>query len=105
MKGTKFKLDGINVVVQSKLAEGGFAVVYKVTTDDKRARALALKRQFVNEDDQRQLTAVRRECDIVRSLGKHKNIVSFLAAVQRQVLMHFYRCFIFYSLSACARRA
>jgi len=30
LKGTKLKVDGQTIIVQNKLAEGGFAVVYKV---------------------------------------------------------------------------
>ncbi len=53
------------IVVESKLAEGGFAIVYKVISDDRRQRPMALKRQFINEDDQRHLDACRREYEIV----------------------------------------
>jgi hypothetical protein len=65
MRGAHMKVDAVPIVVESKLAEGGFAIVYKVVSDDRRQRPMALKRQFINEDDQRHLDACRREYEIV----------------------------------------
>ncbi|CAJ0959412.1 unnamed protein product, partial [Mesorhabditis belari] len=74
-RGTILNLQSHTVVIDRKLAEGGFAIVYLVT--DKKNRNFALKRQFIN-DDPRQVEACKRECQIISSLRGHKNIVEYV---------------------------
>ena len=71
MRGQHMKVDSVAVVVEGKLAEGGFAIVYKVVSDDRRQRPMALKRQFINEDDTKHMEACRREYEIVVSHCGH----------------------------------
>ncbi|CAJ0584794.1 unnamed protein product, partial [Mesorhabditis spiculigera] len=74
-RGTQLHVHNHNVVVDKKLAEGGFAIVYLVV--DKKNRQFALKRQFIN-DDLKQVEACRRESQIISSLRGHKNIVEYV---------------------------
>ncbi|VDD85155.1 unnamed protein product [Enterobius vermicularis] len=67
-------LQKYTVVIEKKLAEGGFAIIYLVV--DKNNRQYALKRQFIS-DDQRQLEACKREC-CISCLQGHKNIVRYV---------------------------
>ncbi|CAD5219926.1 unnamed protein product [Bursaphelenchus okinawaensis] len=74
-KGTTVKLGKKSYVVEKKLAEGGFAIVYLV--QDKHNRCYALKRQLIR-DDQRQVEACKTEAQIVKNLNGHKNIVGYV---------------------------
>uniref|UniRef100_A0A914W2G4 non-specific serine/threonine protein kinase n=1 Tax=Plectus sambesii TaxID=2011161 RepID=A0A914W2G4_9BILA len=75
VRGAVIKLQHNTVTLERKLAEGGFAIVYLAS--DKNGRQYALKRQFISEDE-RQLQACKRECQIISSLSSHKNIVSYV---------------------------
>ncbi|VDO87005.1 unnamed protein product [Soboliphyme baturini] len=77
VKGQVINVCGVLVTVESKIAEGGFSVVYTVRQNGN-GSLLALKRQFVN--DTRLLEACRREAEIIRTLGRHPNIVSYVAS-------------------------
>jgi serine/threonine protein kinase len=74
-KGSTVKLGKKTFTVESKLAEGGFAIVYLVC--DKHNRYYALKRQLIR-DDPRQVDACRTEFQIVKNLNGHKNIVAYV---------------------------
>ncbi|KAH7730624.1 NAK/BIKE protein kinase [Aphelenchoides avenae] len=74
-KGSTVKLGKKSYTVESKLAEGGFAIVYLVC--DKHNRYYALKRQLIR-DDPRQVEACRTESQIVKNLNGHKNIVAYV---------------------------
>lgn len=63
-KGSTVKLGKKSYVVEKKLAEGGYALVYLVS--DKKNRLYALKRQLIR-DDPRQVEACRTEAQIVVS--------------------------------------
>jgi predicted Ser/Thr protein kinase len=63
-KGSTVKLGKKSYVVEKKLAEGGYAIVYLVS--DKKSRLYALKRQLIR-DDPRQVEACRTEAQIVVS--------------------------------------
>lgn len=61
-KGSTVKLGKKSYVVEKRLAEGGYAIVYLVS--DKKNRLYALKRQLIR-DDPRQIEACRTEAQIV----------------------------------------
>lgn len=61
-KGSTVKLGKKSYVVERRLAEGGYAIVYLVS--DKKNRLYALKRQLIR-DDPRQIEACRTEAQIV----------------------------------------
>ncbi|PAA92196.1 hypothetical protein BOX15_Mlig021406g1 [Macrostomum lignano] len=72
--GRTFHLHRYQLVVEEKIAEGGFAVVFKVrSTQD--GRIFALKRMCVNNENSLQIC--QREITIVRSLT-HKNIIKYV---------------------------
>uniref|UniRef100_A0A0N5A9W4 non-specific serine/threonine protein kinase n=1 Tax=Syphacia muris TaxID=451379 RepID=A0A0N5A9W4_9BILA len=73
-RGTVVKLQNYTVVIEKKLAEGGFAIIYLV--NDKSNHQFALKRQFINDD--RQLEACKRECCIIKCLQGHQNIIRYV---------------------------
>lgn len=64
-KGATIKLGKKSYVVEKKLAEGGYALVYLV--QDKHNRCYALKRQLIR-DDPRQVDACKTEAQIVVSI-------------------------------------
>ncbi|KAI6200599.1 Kinase domain protein [Aphelenchoides besseyi] len=73
-KGSTIKLGKKTYVVERKLAEGGYAIVYLVC--DKHSRCYALKRQLIR-DDPRQVEACKTESQIVKNLN-HPNIVGYV---------------------------
>ncbi|KFD55252.1 hypothetical protein M513_03893, partial [Trichuris suis] len=76
-KGQVVTVGGISVTIEGKIAEGGFSYVYLVRCQNT-GRLMALKRQFVNEP--RLLEACRLEAEIMRTLGDHPNIVTYIAS-------------------------
>ncbi|CAD5227263.1 unnamed protein product [Bursaphelenchus xylophilus] len=74
-KGATIKLGKKSYVIEKKLAEGGYAIVYLV--QDKHNRCYALKRQLIR-DDPRQVEACKTEAQIVKNLNGHKNIVAYV---------------------------
>jgi serine/threonine protein kinase len=61
-KGSTVKLGKKSYIIERRLAEGGYAIVYLVS--DKKNRLYALKRQLIR-DDPRQIEACRTEAQIV----------------------------------------
>ncbi|CDW59562.1 AP2 associated protein kinase 1 [Trichuris trichiura] len=76
-KGQVVTVGSISVTIEGKIAEGGFSYVYLVRCQNT-GRLMALKRQFVNEP--RLLEACRLEAEIIRTLGDHPNIVTYIAS-------------------------
>jgi len=72
--GKKFVIGKHSVVVEDVLAEGGFAIVFLVRSNN--GQKLALKRMCVNND--KDLSVCRREINIVSNLTGHKNLIEFL---------------------------
>ncbi|KAI6176223.1 Kinase domain protein [Aphelenchoides bicaudatus] len=73
-KGSTVKLGKKSYVVEKKLAEGAYGIVYLVS--DKKNRLYALKRQLIR-DDARQIEACKTEAQIVKNLH-HPNIVNYV---------------------------
>ncbi|XP_056593319.1 AP2-associated protein kinase 1 isoform X3 [Triplophysa dalaica] len=72
--GRAFTVGRHQVTVEETLAEGGFAIVFLVRTNQ--GVRCALKRMYVNNEYD--LQVCQREIQIMRDLNGHKNIVGFL---------------------------
>uniref|UniRef100_A0A671SAU0 non-specific serine/threonine protein kinase n=1 Tax=Sinocyclocheilus anshuiensis TaxID=1608454 RepID=A0A671SAU0_9TELE len=72
--GRAFTVGRHHVTVEETLAEGGFAIVFLVRTNQ--GVRCALKRMYVNNEYD--LQVCKREIQIMRDLNCHKNIVGFL---------------------------
>uniref|UniRef100_A0A8C1H101 non-specific serine/threonine protein kinase n=1 Tax=Cyprinus carpio TaxID=7962 RepID=A0A8C1H101_CYPCA len=72
--GRAFTVGRHQVTVEETLAEGGFAIVFLVRTNQ--GVRCALKRMYVNNEHD--LQVCNREIQIMRDLNGHKNIVGFL---------------------------
>ncbi|XP_051539581.1 AP2-associated protein kinase 1-like isoform X2 [Myxocyprinus asiaticus] len=72
--GRAFTVGRHQVTVEETLAEGGFAIVFLVRTNQ--GVRCALKRMYVNNEYD--LQVCKREIQIMRDLSGHKNIVAFL---------------------------
>ncbi|XP_067290300.1 AP2-associated protein kinase 1 isoform X4 [Pseudorasbora parva] len=72
--GRAFTVGRHQVTVEETLAEGGFAIVFLVRTNQ--GVRCALKRMYVNNEHD--LQVCKREIQIMRDLTGHKNIVGFL---------------------------
>ncbi|XP_050976543.1 AP2-associated protein kinase 1 isoform X5 [Labeo rohita] len=72
--GRAFTVGRHQVTVDETLAEGGFAIVFLVRTNQ--GVRCALKRMYVNNEYD--LQVCKREIQIMRDLNGHKNIVGFL---------------------------
>ncbi|KAK7125500.1 hypothetical protein R3I93_021004 [Phoxinus phoxinus] len=72
--GRAFTVGRHQVTVEETLAEGGFAIVFLVRTNQ--GVRCALKRMYVNNEYD--LQVCKREIQIMRDLNGHKNIVGFL---------------------------
>ncbi|XP_067253683.1 AP2-associated protein kinase 1 isoform X4 [Chanodichthys erythropterus] len=72
--GRAFTVGRHQVTVEETLAEGGFAIVFLVRTNQ--GVRCALKRMYVNNEHDLQIC--KREIQIMRDLNGHKNIVGFL---------------------------
>ncbi|XP_051973254.1 AP2-associated protein kinase 1-like isoform X1 [Xyrauchen texanus] len=72
--GRAFTVGRHQVTVEETLAEGGFAIVFLVRTNQ--GVRCALKRMYVNNEHD--LQVCKREIQIMRDLCGHKNIVGFL---------------------------
>uniref|UniRef100_W5LMZ7 non-specific serine/threonine protein kinase n=1 Tax=Astyanax mexicanus TaxID=7994 RepID=W5LMZ7_ASTMX len=79
--GRNFTVGRHQVTVEETLAEGGFAIVFLVRTNQ--GVRCALKRMYVNNEYD--LQVCRREIQIMRDLSGHKNIVGFLDSSVTQV--------------------
>ncbi|KAL4149341.1 hypothetical protein QTP88_003306 [Uroleucon formosanum] len=71
--GKQFTVGRTSVTVEDVIAEGGFAVVFLVKSNNKK---YAVKRLFVN--DEVDLGVAKKEIQIASSLNGHKNIVGFI---------------------------
>ncbi|XP_029920611.1 AP2-associated protein kinase 1 [Myripristis murdjan] len=72
--GRAFSIGRHQVTVEEIIAEGGFAVVFLVRTNQ--GVRCALKRMYVNNEHD--LQVCKREIQIMKDLVGHKNIVGFL---------------------------
>ncbi|XP_058267533.1 AP2-associated protein kinase 1 isoform X2 [Hemibagrus wyckioides] len=72
--GRTFVIGHHQVTVEETLAEGGFAIVFLVRTNQ--GVRCALKRMYVNNEHD--LQVCRREIQIMRDLSGHKNIVGYV---------------------------
>ncbi|XP_027030539.2 AP2-associated protein kinase 1 isoform X1 [Tachysurus fulvidraco] len=72
--GRTFIIGHHQVTVEETLAEGGFAIVFLVRTNQ--GVRCALKRMYVNNEHD--LQVCRREIQIMRDLSGHKNIVGYV---------------------------
>ncbi|XP_069733811.1 AP2-associated protein kinase 1 isoform X2 [Phaenicophaeus curvirostris] len=72
--GRVFGVGRFQVTVEEVLAEGGFAIVFLVRTNN--GMKCALKRMYVNNEYD--LQVCKREIQIMRDLSGHKNIVGYI---------------------------
>ncbi|XP_067168582.1 AP2-associated protein kinase 1 isoform X3 [Apteryx mantelli] len=72
--GRVFSIGRCQVTVDEVLAEGGFAIVFLVRTNN--GVKCALKRMYVNNEYD--LQVCKREIQIMRDLSGHKNIVGYI---------------------------
>uniref|UniRef100_A0A8C6ZIB6 non-specific serine/threonine protein kinase n=1 Tax=Nothoprocta perdicaria TaxID=30464 RepID=A0A8C6ZIB6_NOTPE len=72
--GRVFNIGRCQVTVDEVLAEGGFAIVFLVRTNN--GVKCALKRMYVNNEYD--LQVCKREIQIMRDLSGHKNIVGYI---------------------------
>lgn len=72
--GRVFSIGRYQVTVDEVLAEGGFAIVFLVRTNN--GMRCALKRMYVNNEHD--LQVCKREIQIMRDLVGHKNIVGYI---------------------------
>ncbi|KAM9516459.1 AP2-associated protein kinase 1 isoform 9-T9 [Guaruba guarouba] len=72
--GRVFSIGRHQVTVDEVLAEGGFAIVFLVRTNN--GMKCALKRMYVNNEYD--LQVCKREIQIMRDLSGHKNIVGYI---------------------------
>ncbi|KYO44144.1 BMP-2-inducible protein kinase isoform B [Alligator mississippiensis] len=72
--GRVFNIGRHQVTVDEVLAEGGFAIVFLVRTNN--GMKCALKRMYVNNEHD--LQVCKREIQIMRDLSGHKNIVGYI---------------------------
>ncbi|XP_029459875.1 AP2-associated protein kinase 1 isoform X3 [Rhinatrema bivittatum] len=72
--GRVFSIGRHQVTVDEVLAEGGFAIVFLVRTNN--GMKCALKRMYVNNEHD--LQVCKREIQIMRDLSGHKNIVGYI---------------------------
>ncbi|XP_074838146.1 AP2-associated protein kinase 1 isoform X9 [Carettochelys insculpta] len=72
--GRVFHIGRHQVTVDEVLAEGGFAIVFLVRTNN--GMKCALKRMYVNNEHD--LQVCKREIQIMRDLSGHKNIVGYI---------------------------
>ena len=71
------------MTIESVIAEGGFAIVYCGRLVNEKGAKCALKRMFVNDEDQ--LAVCQYEIKLMRELNGHKNIVRYKAhSIKRQ---------------------
>ncbi|GAB0095500.1 uncharacterized protein DMENIID0001_108920 [Sergentomyia squamirostris] len=73
--GKQFVVGRTTVTVDDILAEGGFAMVFLVKSNNGSAR-YALKRMYVNNDYD--LNVAKREIQIASNLNGHKNIIGYV---------------------------
>ncbi|XP_059617361.1 uncharacterized protein LOC132262196 isoform X1 [Phlebotomus argentipes] len=73
--GKAFTVGRSTVTVEDILAEGGFAMVFLVKSNNGSAR-YALKRMYVNNDYD--LNVAKREIQIASNLNGHKNIIGYI---------------------------
>ncbi|KAF9432869.1 hypothetical protein BGZ76_010197, partial [Entomortierella beljakovae] len=76
LPGTTIQLGRYTVVIDRYIAEGGFAHVYLATLASGGGFPLVVKRIAVA--DKERLAIVQKEIDIMKCLGKHKNIVEYM---------------------------
>ncbi|KAI8605823.1 kinase-like domain-containing protein [Dissophora ornata] len=76
LPGTTIHLGKYTVVIDRYIAEGGFAHVYLATLANGTGFPVVVKRIAVA--DKERLAIVNKEIEIMRRLGKHKNIVGYL---------------------------
>ncbi|XP_049819668.1 AP2-associated protein kinase 1 isoform X2 [Aethina tumida] len=72
--GKVFTVGRHTVTVEDVLAEGGFAIVYLVKSNN--GSRYALKRMYVNNEQD--LNVAKREIQIASSLSGHKNIIGYV---------------------------
>ncbi|XP_030761493.1 LOW QUALITY PROTEIN: AP2-associated protein kinase 1 [Sitophilus oryzae] len=72
--GKVFTVGRQTVTVEDILAEGGFAIVYLVRSNN--GTKYALKRMYVNNEQD--LNVAKREIQITSSLNGHKNIIGYI---------------------------
>ncbi|CAG0890123.1 unnamed protein product [Darwinula stevensoni] len=72
--GKVFTTGKLSLTVEDTIAEGGFAIVFLVKGSN--GVHYGLKRMYVNNDYD--LHVCKREIEIVKQLGGHKNIVSYI---------------------------
>ncbi|XP_063910148.1 AP2-associated protein kinase 1 [Zophobas morio] len=72
--GKVFTVGRQTVTVEDILAEGGFAIVYLVRSNN--GTRYALKRMYVNNEQD--LNVAKREIQIASSLSGHKNIIGYV---------------------------
>ncbi|RZC38773.1 Pkinase domain containing protein, partial [Asbolus verrucosus] len=72
--GKVFTVGRQTVTVEDILAEGGFAIVYLVKSNN--GTRYALKRMYVNNEQD--LNVAKREIQIASSLSGHKNIIGYV---------------------------
>ncbi|CAG9860546.1 unnamed protein product [Phyllotreta striolata] len=72
--GKVFTVGRQTVTVEDVLAEGGFAMVYSVKSNN--GSKYALKRMYVNNEQD--LNVAKREIQIASSLSGHKNIIGYV---------------------------
>eukprot|EP00047_Mylnosiga_fluctuans_P015191 m.44084 g.44084 ORF g.44084 m.44084 type:complete len:495 (+) comp5812_c0_seq2:102-1586(+) len=77
--GRQYKLGKYMVTVVEVIAQGGFAIVYKVETEDTTPYAL----KVVRLHDQESLDVTAREIEVMRLLSGHANTVKLFAADMR----------------------
>uniref|UniRef100_A0A1I8J748 non-specific serine/threonine protein kinase n=1 Tax=Macrostomum lignano TaxID=282301 RepID=A0A1I8J748_9PLAT len=106
--GRQFSLSRHQVVVEEKLAEGGFALVFRVRSQLD-GRVYALKRMCVNDEQAMQVCML--EVSLVRSIT-HKNVVRYVDHAVHQLpngvreillLMVYYRRSLSDLLNRCAQ--
>ncbi|XP_019636134.1 PREDICTED: BMP-2-inducible protein kinase-like isoform X4 [Branchiostoma belcheri] len=73
-EGKLFVVGQHHVMVEDVIAEGGFAIVFRVSTQT--GRRFGLKRMFVNNEHD--LSIYKREITILKQLNGHKNIVPYV---------------------------
>lgn len=75
--GKNVKVGKYSITIESVIAEGGFAIVYCAKINESKGGKCALKRMFVNDEDQ--LAVCQREIRLMKELNGHKNIVRYMA--------------------------
>ncbi|KAG0320524.1 hypothetical protein BGZ99_004438 [Dissophora globulifera] len=76
LPGTTIQLGKYTVIIDRYIAEGGFAHVYLATLANIGGFPVVVKRIAVA--DKERLAIVNKEIDIMKRLGKHKNLVEYM---------------------------